>query len=63
MAQPAANENRTRQAPIMSSYQALKFGHPEEIEMMRAEVHKFAQAEIAPLAATLDETNEFPQEM
>ncbi|MCB9991156.1 MAG: isovaleryl-CoA dehydrogenase [Rhodospirillales bacterium] len=47
----------------MAIYPTLKFGHPEEIQMIREEVSKFAQAEIAPLAAALDEKNEFPQEM
>ncbi len=47
----------------MSSYPTLKFNHPEEIEMMREEVRKFAEKEIAPLAAVIDEKNEFPQEM
>ncbi len=64
MAQAAVNENKSkRQVTPMISYPTLKFGHPEEIEMMREEVSKFAQAEIAPLAAEIDETNEFPQEM
>ncbi len=47
----------------MSSYPTLKFGHPEEIEMMREEVSKFAQAEIAPRAAAIDAENEFPADM
>jgi len=55
-----ANNNK-RQAPTMVSYPSLKFGHPEEIEMMREEVRKFAQNEIAPFAADIDEKNEFPQ--
>lgn len=59
----AVNENSKRQAPQMISYPTLKFGHPEEIEMMREEVYKFAQNEIAPLAEEIDEKNEFPQEM
>ncbi len=63
MTQAAVNENSKRQAPIMSSYPTLKFAHPEEIEMMREEVRKFAQNEIAPIAAEIDEKNEFPQEM
>jgi isovaleryl-CoA dehydrogenase len=62
MAQAATNENK-RQAPQMISYPTLKFDHPEEIEMLREEVFKFAQSEIAPLASEIDENNAFPQEM
>jgi len=47
----------------MIPYPTLKFGHSEEIEMMREEVYKFAQNEIAPRAAAIDEKNEFPQEL
>lgn len=45
------------------SYPTLKFGHSEEIEMLREEVHKFAQAELAHRAAEIDEKNEFPSDM
>lgn len=45
------------------SYPTLKFAHPEEIEMLRAEVQKFAAAELAPRAAQIDEENEFPADM
>ncbi len=47
----------------MISYPTLKFNHPPEIEMLREEVFKFAQSEIAPYAAQIDEDNEFPQDM
>jgi isovaleryl-CoA dehydrogenase len=47
----------------MIPYPTLKFGHPEEIEMMREEVYKFAQKELAPRAAEIDHKNEFPQDM
>lgn len=45
------------------SYPTLKFAHPEEIEMLREEVRKFAAAELAPRAAQIDEDNEFPADM
>ncbi len=45
------------------SYPTLKFAHPEEIEMLRAEVQKFSAAELAPRAAQIDEENEFPADM
>ncbi len=45
------------------SYPTLKFGHAEEIEMLREEVRKFANAELAPRAAEIDHKNEFPMDM
>jgi isovaleryl-CoA dehydrogenase len=44
-------------------YPTLKFGHSEEIEMLREEVRKFAQNELAHRAADIDEVNEFPADM
>jgi len=35
----------------------------EDIDMLRESVERFAQSEIAPIAAEVDEKNEFPQEM
>lgn len=50
------------QVQIMD-YPTLKFGHAEEIDMLREEVRKFAQAELAPRAAQIDEDNLFPADM
>ncbi|MCS5592620.1 MAG: isovaleryl-CoA dehydrogenase [Gammaproteobacteria bacterium] len=47
----------------MISYPILRFNHPTEIEMLRDEVFKFAQEEIAPRAAQIDQDNEFPQDL
>ncbi len=47
----------------MIPYPTLKFGHAEEIEMLREEVYKFAQKELAPRAAEIDHKNEFPNDM
>lgn len=44
-------------------YPTLKFGHSDEIEMLREEVRKFAQRELAHRAASIDEHNEFPADM
>ncbi|MFP4313174.1 MAG: isovaleryl-CoA dehydrogenase [Alphaproteobacteria bacterium] len=44
-------------------YPTLKFGHGEEMEMLREEIRKFAQAEIAPRAHHIDQSNEFPADM
>lgn len=58
----ARAENRSQGVQTMS-YPTLKFGHPEEIDMLREEVRKFAAAELAPRAAQIDEENEFPADM
>ncbi len=42
---------------------AMKFGLGEEIEALRDSVHRFAQAEIAPRAAEIDRTNQFPPDL
>jgi len=39
------------------------FGHGETMSLLRDSVRQFAQAEIAPLAAAVDESNEFPREL
>ncbi|MBZ9772164.1 isovaleryl-CoA dehydrogenase [Mesorhizobium sp. CO1-1-8] len=38
----------------------LSFGHDEEIEALREMVRRFAQDRIAPIAADIDRSNEFP---
>jgi isovaleryl-CoA dehydrogenase len=38
----------------------LSFGHDEEIEALRDLVRRFAQERIAPIAADIDRSNEFP---
>ncbi|RVD19053.1 MAG: isovaleryl-CoA dehydrogenase [Mesorhizobium sp.] len=38
----------------------LSFGHDEEIEALRDLVRRFAQDRIAPIAADIDRSNEFP---
>lgn len=47
----------------MIPYPTLGFGHDETIEMLRDTVYQFAQDEIAPIAAKVDEDNVFPHEM
>ncbi len=41
----------------------LRFEHGETIEMLRASVREFAAREIAPRAAEIDRTNEFPMDL
>ena len=42
---------------------SLDFGLGETIDLLRDAVHDFAQAEIAPLAAEIDRSNEFPNQL
>ncbi len=41
----------------------LKFNHGEEMEMLRQTIADFAKAEIAPRAAEIDRSNEFPADL
>ena len=45
------------------SYPTLNFGLGEELDMLRDSVRAFCDAELAPRAAEIDETNEFPMDM
>src|SRR5499426_1052873 len=47
----------------MLSFPALKFHHGETIDLLRATVQKFAAREIAPRAAEIDRTNQFPSDL
>jgi isovaleryl-CoA dehydrogenase len=41
----------------------LNFGHDEEIEALRDMVRRFASEKIAPLAAEIDRSNDFPMQL
>ena len=41
----------------------LRFEHGETIDMLRASVRAFAAQEIAPRAADIDRTNQFPPDL
>ncbi|TDG12410.1 isovaleryl-CoA dehydrogenase [Seongchinamella unica] len=45
------------------SYPTLNFGLGEELDMLRDSVRAFCDAELAPRAAQIDESNEFPMDM
>ena len=47
----------------MIEFPHLKFGHSEEINMLRDMVRKFAAEEIAPRAEEIDVENEFPSDL
>ena len=46
-----------------ADYPGLNFNLGETATMLREAVHDFAQTEIAPLAAEIDKTNEFPRQL
>jgi isovaleryl-CoA dehydrogenase len=48
---------------IPNSWVGFDFGLEPEVEMLRKSVSDFAQDRIAPLAAEIDRTNEFPREL
>jgi len=43
--------------------QTMSFGLGEELDALREMVHRFAQEQIAPRAAEVDKTNEFPMDL
>jgi isovaleryl-CoA dehydrogenase len=47
----------------MADYPYLKFQHGDEMAMLRESVADFAAAEIAPRAAEIDRSNEFPADL
>ena len=47
----------------MNSYPSLNFNLGEDVDMLRDTVRSFADKELAPRAAEIDETNEFPMDM
>ncbi|WP_017931363.1 isovaleryl-CoA dehydrogenase [Robiginitomaculum antarcticum] len=46
---------------MTTTYPTLKYGHSEEIGMIRETVAAFARDHIAPIAAQMDKDNEFPR--
>jgi len=47
----------------MTDFPALRFAHGEDIAALRATVRDFAVAEIAPRAAEIDRSNQFPMDL
>ncbi len=48
---------------MTTTYPTLQFGHSEETQMIRESVHGFAQEHIAPIAAEIDSSNQFPRHL
>jgi len=48
---------------MTTNYPTLQFGLSDEAIMIRDSVHAFAQAEIKPLAAEIDSSNQFPRDL
>ena len=47
----------------MSTYQSLDFGFDDTLNMLREQVAKFSADEIAPRAAEIDSSNQFPMDL
>ena len=45
---------------LVAPFSSLNFGLDESLNMLRETVVRFAETEVAPLAAEIDRTNEFP---
>ena len=48
---------------MSTPYPTLRYGHSEEIGLLRETVHQFASTEIAPRAAEIDRDNDFPGDL
>ncbi len=48
---------------MFSHYSELNFGLDDELNMLREQVNAFAASEIAPRAAEIDHSNEFPNDL
>ncbi|MGP9567606.1 isovaleryl-CoA dehydrogenase [Halomonas sp. AOP5-B2-8] len=48
---------------MFSHYSELNFGLDDELNMLREQVNAFAASEIAPRAAEIDRSNEFPNDL
>ncbi|MBL4759128.1 MAG: acyl-CoA dehydrogenase family protein, partial [Rhizobiales bacterium] len=48
---------------LSNDYPSLNFGHDETIDMLRDSVRSMTADHIAPRAAAIDETNEFPRDL
>ena len=48
---------------MISHYTSLNFNLGETVDMIREQVKNFAQSEIAPRAAQIDQDNEFPHDL
>lgn len=48
---------------MKSTYSSLNFGYDPTIEMLREQINHFAATEIAPLAQSIDQSNEFPNQL
>ena len=55
--------DRTPNFPAAGDASALRFALGEEVDLLRSSVRAFAAAEIAPRAAEIDRTNQFPSDL
>lgn len=54
---------KAEESAMQSMYREMNFGLSEEVNMLREMVNSFAATEIAPRAAEIDKSNEFPNEL
>ncbi|OLQ90988.1 isovaleryl-CoA dehydrogenase [Vibrio panuliri] len=48
---------------MKSTYSSLKFVYDENTDLLREQINSFAASEIAPLAQSIDQSNEFPNHL
>lgn len=48
---------------MTTAYRSMNFGFGETLDALRGSVHRFAQTEIAPIAADVDRSNQFPMHL
>ena len=48
---------------MQSIFKDMNFGLDDDLNMLRESINAFAAAEIAPRAAEIDKTNEFPMDL
>src|SRR5208337_739837 len=58
-----ARQGGTRRAMPANRYSMLDFELGSEIDMLRDSVRGFADSEIAPIAAAIDKSDEFPRQL
>ncbi len=48
---------------MKSTYSSLNFVYDENTDLLREQINSFAAREIAPLAQSIDQSNDFPNHL